>query len=80
MKMVLASLATGNYLFFAECGLQFRQDPLLPLCSCTSTSWVAQGTSDKLLCASAFSCVFKCLLGNSSGADTGLYLEDGRGN
>ena len=80
MKMVLANLATGKYLFFTECRLQFQQDPRLPLCSHTSTSWVSQGTSDKLLCASAFSSVFKCFLGTSSGVDMGLYPKDGQGN
>ena len=74
--MVLASLVTGKYLFSAEYGLQVRQDPMSYILS----SWAAQGTLYKLLWASAFSSVFICSLGASSGVHTRLRLEDGQGN
>lgn len=64
IKMVLA---TVKYLFLADCGLQVQPDPQLHLYSYILTSWVAQGTFYKLFCASAFSPVFKCSLGTSSG-------------
>lgn len=74
--MVLANLVTGKYLYFAEYGLQVRQDAKSYILS----SWAAQGTLYKLLYASAFSSVFICSLGTSSGVHTRLHLEDGQGS
>ena len=65
---------------FLQHGLQVRQDSKLHLCSYILTSWEAQGTLYKLLCASAFSSVFKCSLRTFSRVDTGLHPEDRQGS